>query len=239
MQRRKAFTLIELLVVMAIIALLVSILAPSLTKILGLAKDTQCSTNIDAIKKSMMIFAASKNDYYPNPNNTLPIAAGGAAATTQTGVLSRFAYKMGVKGEMFICPSTQDVAIEVSDVFNGGTGEDGSYSYQICDLATKQVTNATENDVVFIADKAPTQAEKTAQGNNMSPNHNDGEFILAASKGATVKSEVAPDGDGELIGRLQNDIYAPDDGDVDPQGTGFTLRDDSYLLEVTMNANDT
>ena len=191
----------------------------------------QCSVNIDAIKKSMMIFGANNNDYYPNPNNTMPAVGGGAAATSQVGVLSRFAYEMGIKGEMFVCPATEDQVfpIEIDYDTVGAAGTNGSYSYQISADPTRQVTNATENDVLFLADRAPTAAEAGAQTNaGMSPNHNNGEFIMAASKGATVKSEGQDEGgDGEDIGRLRNDIYTQDAADVT---TGFTPRDDSYLL---------
>ena len=59
-----AFTLIELLVVIAIIALLVSILVPSLTKATALARKAACSAKISAHGKAVGMFVA-QNDSYP------------------------------------------------------------------------------------------------------------------------------------------------------------------------------
>jgi prepilin-type N-terminal cleavage/methylation domain-containing protein/prepilin-type processing-associated H-X9-DG protein len=65
MERRDAFTLIELLVVIAIIALLVSILMPSLQKAKEMAKDVVCLSNQKSIALAMMLYAHDYDDYLP------------------------------------------------------------------------------------------------------------------------------------------------------------------------------
>jgi len=63
MRRTKGFTLIELLVVIGIIALLVSILMPSLSKVRALAKRMKCASNLSAIAKGFGMYAEDpKND---------------------------------------------------------------------------------------------------------------------------------------------------------------------------------
>ncbi|HAU37773.1 MAG TPA: hypothetical protein DCX07_08665 [Phycisphaerales bacterium] len=62
---RKAFTLIELLVVIAIIALLVSILLPSLGRARELAKRAACAANLNALGKAGNMYAAQYNGMFP------------------------------------------------------------------------------------------------------------------------------------------------------------------------------
>ncbi len=59
---RRGFTLIELLVVVAIIALLISILLPSLSKARAQARTTLCATRIGQLAKSMFIYAEDYNE---------------------------------------------------------------------------------------------------------------------------------------------------------------------------------
>ncbi|MHC4717506.1 MAG: type II secretion system protein, partial [Planctomycetota bacterium] len=55
-RRRRAFTLVELLVVVAIIALLVTILMPSLGRALELTRRTICQTNLHSLGVAWQIY---------------------------------------------------------------------------------------------------------------------------------------------------------------------------------------
>jgi prepilin-type N-terminal cleavage/methylation domain-containing protein len=64
-KRRQAFTLIELLVVVAIIAVLIAILLPSLGKAREQAKRSACLANMHAMSNALAVYASSNSDVLP------------------------------------------------------------------------------------------------------------------------------------------------------------------------------
>ena len=64
-REQKAFTLIEVLVVVAIIALLISILLPSLSAARAVARNTQCLSNLHQFNLAIQSYATSHNGIIP------------------------------------------------------------------------------------------------------------------------------------------------------------------------------
>ncbi len=107
--RPAAFTLIELLVVVSIIALLISILLPSLGKAREVARTTVCMTQQRQITASMIMFSgdyrgwAPGNDYNTGRGMGQAVYADGSQRNSSillaTGRLPDY--------ELFLCPSSE------------------------------------------------------------------------------------------------------------------------------------
>ena len=76
--KKKAFTLIELLVVISIIALLLSILMPALSKVKEKAKKIVCASGLHQVHIALNAYAADYNNKYP-PHDEVPGFPTGAA----------------------------------------------------------------------------------------------------------------------------------------------------------------
>lgn len=72
--KRRAFTLIELLMVVAIIALLVGILLPALSRSRQLGRSTQCLANLHSLGTAALMYADTNDGRLPN----VGLAHGGA-----------------------------------------------------------------------------------------------------------------------------------------------------------------
>ena len=108
-RERLGFTLIELLVVVAIIALLVSILVPSLAKARELARRARCSANLHAMGRAWQQYFTENDSQFPG----ISISDGVSQSSiyiyhnyriTNAGYLWKG--KLLASNEVFICPTT-------------------------------------------------------------------------------------------------------------------------------------
>lgn len=70
-RQRRGFTLIELLVVVAIIALLISILLPSLSNARRQARTTKCMANLKSICTATAVYLTEDNGFFPGTNTNI------------------------------------------------------------------------------------------------------------------------------------------------------------------------
>ena len=89
---KQAFTLIELLVVVSIIALLVSILLPALSKARELAKRSVCSVNMHSVGSALFVYECDF-DYIPYPHVTEKDKVTTSSSTGWTQSLSNRIYQ--------------------------------------------------------------------------------------------------------------------------------------------------
>ncbi len=111
--RKNAFTLIELLVVVAIVALLVAMLVPSLQSVREQSRRLHCGTNLKNIGLGLMSFANAHDDSLPQPQYAVgasPMRAYLCYETAQPQVPLQLAqlYNDGYIGDtarILYCPS--------------------------------------------------------------------------------------------------------------------------------------
>lgn len=99
-QNLKAFTLVELLVVISIIALLVSILMPALSRAREQARRVICATNLHTIGQAFYIYAMQNNDWLPLHRDNFQLHD--LSYKTSNFVLDNGGHK-----DTFYCPSNK------------------------------------------------------------------------------------------------------------------------------------
>ena len=101
---RRGFTLTELLVVIGVIALLIGILLPTLSRAREASRKTQCMANLRTLGQMLTIYANTFHDLLPNGNPPMKFDD----YNGQNMVLTYFANQMVKSPGVFHCPSDID-----------------------------------------------------------------------------------------------------------------------------------
>ena len=264
MQKKKGFTLIELLVVIAIIALLVSILLPSLARARELAKQAVCRTRVKGITTALNLYGNSYNDAWCSlgsvgNNDSLSNYTDDVDTTAWD---DEDAYRSGGKStnlqhywllvdegycsvDQFGCPSDDAFAPKVdADKFGfaveNSTSVASSYAMQIASRGGRNAAppgaGGQDGSVIIIGDR-PAQNNKTMTNNHAE----DGGSYGTHSSVQFIKWEKDGNNYESTFGWNDNDVYEADleaDGDVgNPDNGELPVHvNDSCLVDPTPNS---
>ncbi|HVP11415.1 MAG TPA: type II secretion system protein [Phycisphaerae bacterium] len=172
-RRRQGFTLVELLIVISIMALLASILLPSLSKAREMAKSSSCLSNLRNVGMSIAMYA-SEQKYYPTSYSYVDGDSSAGGYLHWTGVITPGDYEgpmipvAGVSkypktANQYICPSHEP----------GGWAPSNFTTARIPNPPTGQVPqDATRDDkqaprLSYVANEAIMPRKKFSQAHDI------------------------------------------------------------------------
>lgn len=139
-KKSKAFTLIELLVVVAIIALLISILLPSLSRARELSKRTVCLANLRGVGQAFYIYAQDDPGTFP----CIAAATGQPPSSATEGQ-----FRMFYSADRTMAPPTTGIPSPTVDMWTVVRSNNTTPKQFICPSTTDQPDPAQDTTVYY------------------------------------------------------------------------------------------
>ena len=158
LRKNRGFTLIELLVVVAIIALLISILLPSLSKARDIARGVACLSNIRQINLASIMYTDENEGFYPTTNSywTGMLYEGGYMPAREAFQCPDFENATGWYVDEFAIPANDPSNWAWRNVDYGANYHNITWRYHSDGLTTgssvKKVSVMQPSETIFLTD---------------------------------------------------------------------------------------